>query len=85
MFTTYNPTGLTYSPTIATSAPFPAAIPAEDESPVPNPSIVPLTPYPIAALVPSVVSNAVPDATNFPTSGSTPTVSTEVSGEETNL
>ncbi|KAL3804911.1 hypothetical protein HJC23_006683 [Cyclotella cryptica] len=91
MSTTYNPTGLTYSPTIATSAPSPAAVPAQNESPVPNPSTeapsphspMDPTPYPIAALVPPVVVNAVPDATNFPTSGSTPTVSTEVSGPPT--
>jgi hypothetical protein len=88
-FVTDTPTESSYEPT--TPAPATSVIPLGNETPSPTdvfdpdtapPSQVVVarpTPMPIAAFSPPVV----PEGTSFPTSGSTPTVSTEVTGKHT--
>ena len=83
-FVTESPTEWSYNPTIP--APAVNVTPWGVETPVPtekaetdSPSQAPRpTPMPIASFAPPQV---LPESTNFPTGGSTPTVSTEVTGE----
>ncbi|KAL3782614.1 hypothetical protein ACHAWO_005247 [Cyclotella atomus] len=86
VFVTVSPTASSYGPT--TPAPATSVFPLENETPSPthvetaSPIEVPVarpTPMPIAAFSPPVVQ----EGTSFPTSGSTPTVSAEVTGPPT--